>query len=125
MITHPSKKTLVIGASLNPSRYSNICINDLVYYGFPVVAIGLREGQVAGVDIQKGKPQLEDIHTVTMYLGPQNQADYEDYIINSVKPKRIIFNPGTYNESLADKAQRADIITETKCTLLMLSGGYF
>ncbi|PKP01857.1 MAG: CoA-binding protein [Bacteroidetes bacterium HGW-Bacteroidetes-9] len=119
------KRTLVLGASLNPERYSNICINDLVFYKFPVVAVGLREGEVAGIHIQKGLPEIDDVHTVTMYLGPQNQEQYIDYILNVVKPERIIFNPGTWNPVLADKAKARDILVETKCTLLMLSGGYF
>jgi len=119
------KKTLVIGASPNPDRYSNICINDLVFYHYPVVAIGLREGEVAGIRIQKGYPAFEDVHTVTLYLGPQNQEQYIDYILDVIKPRRIIFNPGTYNPYFAEKAGKLGIIIDSKCTLLMLSGGYY
>ena len=119
------KKTLVIGVSPNPDRYSNICINDLVFYHYPVVAIGLREGEVAGIRIQKGYPVFEDVHTVTLYLGPQNQELYVDYILDVIKPRRIIFNPGTYNPDFAEKAAKRGIIIDSKCTLLMLSGGYY
>ncbi|MHC1775805.1 MAG: CoA-binding protein [Lentimicrobium sp.] len=125
MSEHPNKKTLVLGASTNPDRYSYICINDLVLYNYPVVAVGLRGGEVAGVQIQKGYPVFEDVHTVTLYIGPQNQEQYISYIIESVKPKRIIFNPGTWNPLLAEKAKNQGIVVESKCTLLMLSGGYF
>lgn len=116
---------MVIGASTNPDRYSNICINDLVLYGYPVVAIGLREGNVAGVVIEKGFPEVSDIHTVTLYVGPQNQQPYVDYILHMVRPRRIIFNPGTWNQEFADKARELEIKVESKCTLLMLSGGYY
>ncbi len=125
MAEHPNKKTLVLGASPNPGRYSNICINDLVLYHYPVVAIGLREGEVAGIPIQKGFPVVEDVHTVTMYIGPQNQEQYTSYILDIIKPKRIIFNPGTWNPGLAAKAKELGIVVESKCTLLMLSGGYY
>ena len=125
MIEHPHKKTLVLGASLNPERYSNICINDLVLYNYPVEAVGLREGDIAGVRVHRGFPEFADVHTVTMYLGPQNQGQYVDYILNTIRPRRIIFNPGTWNPELADLAKEAGIVVESKCTLLMLSGGYF
>jgi uncharacterized protein len=125
MAEHPTKKTLVLGASTNPDRFSNICINDLVLYNYPVVAIGLREGEVAGIKIHKGTPAFEDVHTVTLYLGPQNQEQYIGYILEEIKPKRIIFNPGTWNPVLAEKAGKLGVIVESKCTLLMLSGGYF
>ena len=125
MSEHPNKKTLVLGASTNPDRFSNICINDLVMFKYPVVAIGLRDGEVAGIQIQKGYPVVEGVHTVTLYLGPQNQEQYITYILETVKPKRIIFNPGTWNPVLAEKAKSQGILVESKCTLLMLSGGYF
>ncbi|MBK6346370.1 MAG: CoA-binding protein [Bacteroidales bacterium] len=125
MSEHTHKKTMVLGASANPDRYSNICINDLVLYHYPVVAIGLREGEVAGVTIQKGFPVVDDVHTVTMYIGPQNQEQYIHYILEVIKPRRIIFNPGTWNQEFADKARELEIKVESKCTLLMLGGGYY
>lgn len=118
-------KTLVLGASTNPERYSNICINDLVLYNYPVVAVGLREGEVAGIPIQKGFPEVSDVHTVTMYIGPQNQSSYIGYILDVIKPKRIIFNPGTWNPEFAGMAEDRGIRVESRCTLLMLSGGYY
>ncbi|MBW6490865.1 MAG: CoA-binding protein [Lentimicrobium sp.] len=124
MTPKSQKHTLVLGASLNPSRYSHLCINELVENGFPVSAIGLREGLVSGVKILKGFPNLEGIHTVTLYLGPQNQPMYYDYIF-SLKPVRLIFNPGTRNEELAELAENQGIKVDNKCTLLMISGGYF
>ncbi len=90
------KKTLVIGASLKPTRYSNIAINRLTLYKHPVVALGLRKGEVAGIPIETEKIPFKGIDTVTLYLNPQRQAEYYDYII-SLNPKRVIFNPGTEN----------------------------
>lgn len=124
MTPKSQKHTLVLGASLNPSRYSNICINELVENKFPVSAVGLRQGNVAGIEIQTGQPEIEGIHTITLYLGPQNQPQYYDYILK-LMPRRLIFNPGTWNPELADFAGNAGILVESKCTLMMISGGYF
>ena len=113
------KKTLVIGASLNPARYSNLAINRLVTYKHPVVAIGLKEGEVAGVQISTEKKDFEDIDTVTLYLNPQRQKSYYDYII-SLKPKRVIFNPGTENPEFFKILRENSIEVEVACTLVLL-----
>lgn len=119
-----NKKTLVLGASLNPERYSNICINSLVDGGIPTVAIGLREGTVAGIKIETGRPDYDDIHTVTLYLGPTNQPDFYDYLV-AIHPKRIIFNPGTWNPELVKIARERNIEIVNNCTLMMIAGGYY
>lgn len=124
MVEKTLKKTLVLGASLNQSRFSNICINTLVEDLIPTVAVGLREGEVAGVHIQTGKPSFENIHTITLYLGPVNQVQYYDYIL-SLEPKRIIFNPGTWNPELVELAKANGIQIVDNCTLMMISGGYY
>ena len=117
-----SKKTLVLGASLKSHRYSNIAINRLVNHQHEVLAIGLREGIVAGVSIIKGEPDLENIDTITLYMNPKRQVALYDYIIE-LRPKRIIFNPGTENMQLIALAQAKGIETEIACTLVMLSVG--
>ncbi|HEX2683376.1 MAG TPA: CoA-binding protein [Ferruginibacter sp.] len=118
------KKTLVLGASANPSRYSNLAINRLKAHDHPVVAIGKRSGEVAGTAIETGMQQHEDIDTVTLYLNPTNQKEYYDYIL-SLHPKRIIFNPGTENEELEDLARQNGIKPQEACTLVLLSTGQF
>lgn len=114
------KKTLVIGASRNPSRYSNIAINRLVTYDQPTVAIGLREAEVAGIKIRIDKYPFEDIDTVTLYLSPPRQAEYYQYV-SSLKPKRVIFNPGTENPEFYRILQQENIEVEVACTLVLLS----
>lgn len=118
------KKTLVIGASTNPSRYSYLAINKLRSNGHPVVALGLKEGQVLDVNIQTGQPALDQIDTVTLYLSEQNQQNYEEYIL-SLNPKRIIFNPGAENPSFAAKAHQKGIEVLEACTLVMLATHQF
>ncbi|TBW28477.1 CoA-binding protein [Gramella sp. KN1008] len=114
------KKTLVIGASLNPARYSNLAINRLVKHGQPTVAIGLRTGKLNGVEIETEKLPFENIDTVTLYLNAKRQRDYYDYIL-SLKPHRVIFNPGTENPELYDLLKKNGIYFENACTLVMLS----
>ena len=114
------KKTLVIGASTKPERYSYKAINMLVDNGHEVVALGAREGQITGINIQIGMPDFKNIHTVTMYLGPERQKNSYQYIIN-LKPERIIFNPGTENDEFMEMAIKNGIEVEQACTLVLLS----
>ena len=115
-----SKKTLVLGASDNPSRYSFLAINRLRNQGHPVVAIGKKNSIVADVKIEKEKKDWKGIDTVTLYLNPLHQQEYYDYIL-SLKPKRIIFNPGAENDELADLAIKNGITPIEACTLVLLS----
>jgi uncharacterized protein len=119
-----NKKTLVLGASSNPSRYSYLAINNLREKGNDVVAIGKRTGKVNDVEIITEQNPIEDLDTVTLYLNANNQKQYYNYIL-SQKPKRIIFNPGAENEELADLAKEKGIITQEACTLVLLSTGQY
>lgn len=114
------KKTLVLGASDNPSRYSYLAIKQLRLHGHPVVAVGRKNTKVADVLIQTDHYPFENIDTVTLYLNPQHQQEYYTYIL-ALKPKRIIFNPGAENDELAELATQKDITTLEACTLVMLS----
>jgi predicted CoA-binding protein len=118
------KKTLVLGASPNPSRYSNIAVNRLTNHGHEVVPVGIRDGEIAGIEIIKGRPEVEGIDTVTLYLNPKRQEEYYDYIL-ALNPKRIIFNPGTENPELSRLAREQGIETEIACTLVQLSIGEY
>jgi predicted CoA-binding protein len=118
------KKTLVIGASDNPERYSYLAINRLRAKGHPVEGIGLKKVKVSDVDIDTDKKPLSDIHTVTLYLNPKRQIEYYNYII-SLHPRRIIFNPGAENEELATLAKANGIHPQEACTLVLLSTGQY
>lgn len=119
-----SKKTLVIGASEKPERYSNKAIKALRKHGHQVVAIAPREGQVDDVAFDTEKKNYSGIDTVTLYLGPQNQPDFYDYV-EKMKPRRVIFNPGTENSVFADRLKANGIETEEACTLVLLSIGAY
>jgi len=117
-------KTLVFGASLKDERYSNKAVKLLRKYHQDVVAIGGRAGRVSDVEIQTGHPDLSGIDTITMYMGEDRQQDHEEYLL-SLKPRRIIFNPGAENTEFAQRARSQGILTEEACTLVLLRTGQY
>ncbi|PRY15649.1 hypothetical protein CLV24_102271 [Pontibacter ummariensis] len=115
------KKTVVLGATDNPTRYAYKAVHRLQQHGHEVVPVGIKKGEVGGKPIIYDKTEpVEDVDTVTLYVGPQNQPSWYDYILN-LKPKRIIFNPGTENRELEQLAENANIETLHHCTLVMLA----
>jgi len=121
MLTN-EKKTLILGATPDASRYAYLAANRLVRTGHPIVNVGIKKGEVAGVAIEKPEAIHSDIDTITLYVGPQNQPSLYDYIL-ATNPKRIIFNPGTENPELRRLAHERGIETLAACTLVMLSTG--
>ena len=120
-----SKKTVVMGASPNPGRYSYLATNMLREYGHETIPLGIRKGSIQEAEIITDWPEVvEDIDTVTMYVGPARQKEVFDYVL-SLKPKRIIFNPGTESEASMHKAREAGIEVEEACTLVMLRANLF
>lgn len=118
------KKTLIIGASTNPSRYANIAAKRLLEKGHQIVQIGSRAGDVQGNKILLDRPEIKDIDTVTLYVNPEIQKNYYSYILG-LHPKRIIFNPGTENAELLDLASKSNIEVTEACTLVLLSIGQY
>lgn len=114
------KPTLVIGASTNPARYSFMAVTQLRQHGHPVIAYGLDKGSVAGVTIENEWNESWQVDTVTLYLNPVRQEAYYDKII-ALRPKRVIFNPGTENPLFASLLETSGIETEVACTLVLLS----
>lgn len=119
-----AKKTLLLGASDNPSRYSYMALNQLQQYGHPVNAIGRKKMIVGDVEVSVQPLALDGLDTVTLYLNPENQRPYYDYIL-SLHPKRVIFNPGTENEELQELLDREKIPYLEACTLVMLHTGQY
>ena len=118
------KKTLVLGASPNPSRYSYLAIQKLTAYEHPVVALGIKKGSIGNSIIETEKKLFNDIDTVTLYLNPTHQKEYYSYIL-ALAPKRIVFNPGTENDELVALAKQQGIVTQEACTLVLLSTGQY
>ncbi len=119
-----TKKTLVLGASSNPSRYSFLAVNKLREHHHPVVAIGKKTSRVADVTVESEPRPVRDLDTVTMYLNTENQKNYYDYII-SQHPRRVIFNPGAENPEFEKMLNDKGIQTMEACTLVLLSTGQY
>ena len=118
---HP---TLILGATPNPDRYANIAAHRLTRHGHPIINVGIKTGEVAGVEILNGKPDVPEVDTVTLYVGPKHQPDYYDWLLR-VAPKRLIFNPGTENPELMRLAREAGIEVVVGCTLVMLASDQY
>jgi len=118
------KKTLILGATTDSGRYANLAANRLVDHGYAIVNVGLKSGDVAGVNIEKPQIIHNDIDTISLYINPLNQASLYDYILLT-NPKRIIFNPGAENPVLELLARKRGIQTEVACTLVLLNTGQY
>lgn len=113
-------KTLVLGASSNPDRYAYKAVGKLIQKGYEVIPLGVKDGELHGQKIMTNPIQWEAIDTVSLYLAPNRQADYKDYLLR-LSPRRVIFNPGTENAELEQALQASGIQTEQACTLVLLS----
>ena len=120
------KRTAIIGATPNPARYASIAAEMLTDFNHEIIPIGIKKGVVEGQEILDIRqfPEVEGVHTITMYIGPAHQPPYYDYLL-SLKPERIIFNPGTENPELAAMAREKGIEVDEACTLVMLRVGLY
>jgi uncharacterized protein len=116
-------KTLVIGASANPARYSFLAVQKSAHQ-HPVIALGLKKGLIGNTVIETERKNFDDIDTITLYINPLHQKEYYDYIL-TLQPRRIIFNPGTENDELFSLAQHKGIHAMEACTLVLLSTGQY
>ncbi len=119
-----TKKTLILGASENPERYSNMAIRELRKHGHDVIAVGMKAGIVDDVSIETEIPPINDIHTISLYLNPERQKPFHVQLLQ-LRPSRIIFNPGTENEAFEQLAKEAGVDVQEACTLVMLGTGQF
>ncbi len=102
------KKTIVLGASPNEERYSNMAVKKLLAYKYPTIAIGNKKGTIDTVKIETQFEPQADIDTITIYLSAANQLPYYENIL-ATKPARLIFNPGAENPKLAAIAEEQGI----------------
>lgn len=121
-----SKKTVIIGASANQSRYSFMAAEMLIKNGHELVPIGSRKGEVLGLVILdiKQQPKINEVDTVSLYIGPSHQPEYYAYLL-SLHPKRFIFNPGTENPEFEKMVEESGAEAIEACTLVMLSTGQY
>lgn len=118
-------RVAVLGASTKEERYSNKAVKMLLEHGhhpIPVHPAGHTVHDIAGLK------SLDDIKTpvdtLTMYVGPNISSKALDAILR-LKPRRVIFNPGSENEELAVKLEAAGIEVVRACTLVLLRTDQF
>lgn len=119
-----NKKTLILGASANPQRYAYIAAHRLQQAGFDFEMVSNKKGTLLGKTIYDQPVVFDDIDTITLYLNPARQQAYYDYILE-LKPKRVIFNPGTENAELETLLDKNGISSQEACTLVLLSIGKY
>ena len=121
-----SKITLIVGATTNPSRFAFFVASDFSSLGLEFIPIGIKKGEVFGKEILdlRSKPQLKNIHTITLYIGPSHQDEWIDYLLG-LEPKRIIFNPGTEHPDFFKKTSSQGIEALNACNLVMLRTNQF
>lgn len=118
------KKTLIIGASNNPDRYAFKAAERLLSYGHEIELLGVRPDVVFGKKVDIERKDYKDLDTVTLYIGPKHQPEYYDYVL-SLKPKRVVFNPGTENQEFEALLKKNGIVAEEACTLVLLGTGQY
>ena len=119
-----NKKTVIIGASTDKSRYSYKAVIALQNNKHEAIPVGIKSGEINGSKIITEKNSILGVDTVTMYVGPQNQPFWYDYIL-SLNPKRVIFNPGAENPAFEEMLVNKGIEVEQACTLVLLSTGQY
>ena len=121
-----NKKTVIIGATTNSARYAYMAAEMLTQYKHPIVPIGIKKGEVMHQPILdiNDRPLIENVDTITLYIGPQHQPEHYEYLL-SLKPRRVIFNPGTENEEFQKMVEASGSEAIEACTLVMLRTGQY
>ena len=121
-----ANKTVIVGSTPRPYRYAHQAATMLHEREIPFIPLGIQEGEVLGEEILNvhDRPHIEDVDTLTMYINATRQKDWYDYLL-SLKPRRIIFNPGSENNEFKKLAEKQGIECLEACTLVMLSVGNF
>lgn len=112
--------TLVLGASPNPRRYSHKATEELSNAGYDVIPVGIRQGNINELQIQSEFPAERKIDTIAMYLSAENQKKYYENILTNL-PRRVVFNPGTFNPDFQETLRENGVIVINDCVLMMLS----
>ena len=119
------EKVVVVGASAHEERYSNKAMKMLADYGHTPIPVAPAVDRILGRDVFHSVAAVTGrVDTVTLYLRPARQAGLFEQIVE-LKPKRVIFNPGTENPGEYDRLTNAGIEVIEACTLVMLRTGQF
>jgi len=114
-------KVALLGASNKPDRYAYRALKNLLVAGHEVYPVNPALKEIEGTKVYAKLSDIpEKIDTLTLYVGPERNILMKDEII-ALKPRRVVFNPGTENPALQEALQAAGIFPQVACTLVMLS----
>lgn len=124
-LNNNSLDVAILGASRNPERYSYMALERLMEAGHRVYPVNPALEEIIGVKVYHSLSEISaEINTLTVYVSPRHITSMIDEIV-SIKPKRVILNPGTESEALKAALEKADITYIEACTLVMLSTDQF
>lgn len=116
---------LIIGASKKTDRYSYKAMKRLLEKGHTPILFNPALSEIEGHPVVNSFSDIhEKIDTVTLYVGEKHLIPMVDSII-ALKPRRIISNPGTETPQMREVAEKAGIIYQEACTLVLLSTNQF
>ena len=122
------ENVIVLGASSKEERYSFKAVSSLIEHGHMAIPVHPREKEVAGLkcfnnlsDVEKMFPQID---TVTIYVNPQISMELSKEILK-LRPKRVIFNPGSENRDLMEILKQNNVDVLEACTLVLLNIGEY
>jgi len=119
------ENVVVIGASNNEERYSNKAMKMLLEYGHNPIPVAPAVDSIMQRKVYATLSDVpEAVDTVTLYVGPKRQEGLFEQIL-AIKPKRVIFNPGTENPDEYERLKSAGIEPMEACTLVLLRTGQF
>jgi uncharacterized protein len=118
-------KVAVLGASDNPERTAYQAMERLLNNHHEVIPVSPKGGVILGLNVLTALGQItESVDTLTMYVGPDRQSALLGDIV-ALKPRRVIFNPGSENPAIYSQLQQAGIEVQEACTLVLLSTRQF
>lgn len=117
--------TAILGASDKPESFSHRALSMLQRHGHKVIPVHPALAEIEGIAVVPSLEEItEPVDTLILYLRPERAEALAEQMVGLV-PRRVIFNPGTESESIAEKLDAAGIETVNACTLVLLQSRQF
>lgn len=115
----------VLGASPKPARYANQCIRLLKQHGYRITPVHPRFERIEDLAVLSSLEAIADpVDTLTLYVGPKLLEPQTETIVE-LRPRRVIFNPGTESRLVQSRLDQAGIPWLEACTLVMVKTDQF
>ena len=124
-MTHQQHHVAVLGASPKPARFANQAIRLLQQLGYRITPVHPRFDTIESLPVVHDLSAIrEPVDTLTLYVGPALLEPLAAAIAD-LRPRRVIFNPGTESRLIQQRLDAAGIDWLEDCTLVMLKTGRF